>query len=155
MDLICTAIEDKIERKKICDKVLHSLPDWFGIESAISDYIQGVEKGVFISAYIDGKSVGFASMHETSVYADEIYVIGVLRENHRMGIGRRLIEICSEECRKNGKMFLLVKTISERLDDPFYKNTREFYKSTGFLELEELPSLWGENNPCLNMIKLM
>jgi ribosomal protein S18 acetylase RimI-like enzyme len=154
-EIVYKAIEDKIERRKICDKVLHSLPDWFGIESAILDYIKGVGEGVFISAYIDGKSVGFASMHETSVYADEIYVMGILKENHRMGIGRRMIEICSEECRKNEKMFLLVKTISERLDDPFYKNTREFYKAAGFLELEELPTLWGENNPCLNMIKLI
>ncbi|MGE3062611.1 MAG: GNAT family N-acetyltransferase [bacterium] len=155
MEIVYETIEDKIERRKICDKVLHSLSDWFGIESAILDYIKGVGDGFFISTFIDGKSVGFASMHETSAYANEIYVMGILRGNHRMGIGRRMIEICSEECRKNEKKFLIVKTISEKLNNPFYKNTREFYKSTGFMELEELPTLWGEKNPCLNMIKLI
>ncbi|HAV91577.1 TPA: hypothetical protein DCW38_00085, partial [candidate division WOR-3 bacterium] len=49
MEIVYKAIEDKIERRKICDKVLHSLPDWFGIESAILDYIKGVGEGVFIS----------------------------------------------------------------------------------------------------------
>lgn len=39
-------IDDPQEKNQICEKILRSLPQWFGIESAILDYIKDVQ-GLF------------------------------------------------------------------------------------------------------------
>ena len=54
---------------------------------------------------------------------------------------------------KRGFEYLQVKTLSERHPDLNYARTRAFYSAMGFRPLEEFPELWGEKNPCLQMIK--
>jgi hypothetical protein len=44
---------------------------------------------------------------------------------------------------------LTVKTLSPSRPDPNYAGTRRFYEAVGFLPIEEFPTLWGANNPCL------
>ena len=39
-------------KSKICNEVLRSLPDWFGIEEAIVEYVQDVKSQYFLSAFI-------------------------------------------------------------------------------------------------------
>lgn len=58
-----------------------------------------------------------------------------------------------DHLRAAGVGFLQVKTLSPTHPDPFYARTRQFYQSMGFQPLEEFPTLWGEANPCLLMIK--
>lgn len=154
-EIIYKVINDSAERREICDKILHKLPDWFGIESAVLDYCEGVKEGYFAGVFDGCESAGFCSMLVRSENACEIYVIGILQNYHRKGIGRKLIQLCTEECRRDGKKILIVKTLSSKHSDPFYAKTREFYRAVGFIDLEELPTLWGEDNPCLNMIKLI
>ena len=78
--------------------------------------------------------------------------MGVLEKFHRNGIGRELVEHAKKVSRNEGKKFLLVKTLSSKHPDKSYRKTRLFYESVGFIPLEELPELWGKENPCLNMI---
>ena len=52
-----------------------------------------------------------------------------------------------------GIEFLQVKTLSPAHPDKNYAKTRAFYGAMGFRPLEEFPDLWGEQNPCLQMIK--
>ena len=145
-------IRDHGARSTICDSVLRSLPDWYGIEEAIVDYTKGVIEGRFIAVFDDENHIGFISIHETSTYSNEVYVMGILKEFHRIGIGQRLIEKAIEISKKEGKKFLLVKTLSSKHPDKHYAKTRKFYEGVGFIPLEELPDLWGKENPCLNMI---
>jgi hypothetical protein len=46
-----------------------------------------------------------------------------------------------------------VKTLSPRAADEGYAATRAFYFSCGFRPLEEMPELWGPDQPALQMIK--
>lgn len=53
-------IEDPLEKSRICERVLRSLPEWFGIESAIIDYISDVQQ-MDTWAAIDSDAIGFIS----------------------------------------------------------------------------------------------
>jgi GNAT superfamily N-acetyltransferase len=83
----------------------------------------------------------------------EIYVMGVKRPWHRHGIGRALIEAVVELAIPQGVRFLTVKTLSPSNDDPNYARTRLFYEAVGFLPIEEFPTLWGPENPCIFMLR--
>jgi hypothetical protein len=48
---------------------------------------------------------------------------------------------------------MTVKTLSDRHPDRHYAKTRSFYQKLGFVALEALPELWGQENPCLYMIR--
>jgi ribosomal protein S18 acetylase RimI-like enzyme len=79
--------------------------------------------------------------------------MGVKRSWHRRGIGRALIEAVVELVTSRGVRFLTVKTLSPSNDDPNYAATRLFYEAVGFLPIEEFPTLWGAENPCLFMLR--
>lgn len=49
----------------------------------------------------------------------------------------------------------MVKTLGESHPDKYYKLTREFYNRCGFYPLEEIKEIWGEENPCLIMVKAL
>ncbi len=85
--------------------------------------------------------------------AAEVYVMGVKRPWHRRGIGRALIEGVVQLAMSQGIQFLTVKTLSPLNDDPNYARTRLFYEAVGFLPIEEFPTLWGPENPCIFMLR--
>ena len=106
----------------------------------------------FIIANDREKTVGFLTVKETSQFAAEIYVMGVLPEYHRKGFGRKLVMECIEYCREKGYEFLQVKTLAPSHSDIGYEKTRKFYFAMGFKPLEE-NEIWGKDNPCLVMIR--
>jgi ribosomal protein S18 acetylase RimI-like enzyme len=137
----------------ICNKVLRSLPDWFGIEEAIVDYVNKSKEMSMLIAIENDKSVGFISIKNHSPYTSEVYVMGVLTDYHRSGIGNKLLVETEKVLKQQGIEFLQVKTLSPERECEYYKKTRIFYQSYGFKEVETFPTLWDESNPCLLMIK--
>jgi GNAT superfamily N-acetyltransferase len=81
--------------------------------------------------------------------------MGVLDKYHRIGIGRMLITASENLCRENKVTFLTVKTLDESRKSESYEKTRLFYLSIGFKPIEVFNSLWGEDNPCLLMVKVL
>ena len=149
-------IIDTEKKHLICNTVLRSLPDWFGLEDAIVDYCHGVKNKPFFSVSIkNADPIGFVSLHHTSAVASEIYVMGILRPFHGQGIGKALVEWAKSYAINEGKKLLLVKTLSASHPDKNYAQTRIFYERVGFVPLEELPDLWGSANPCLNMVMFL
>lgn len=135
----------------IVSDILNKLPNWFGIPKAIDEYIAKSGDMIFFAAFIESKAVGFLSIKRNSQYTAEIYVMGVLPEYHRKGIGRALVTCAFKWCQENNYEFLLVKTLSETHPDPYYAITRKFYEFMGFKPLKYL-DIWGKDNPCLIMI---
>ncbi len=151
--MIISFVEKPSDRGVICEKILRSLPDWFGIESAILDYIRDVQ---MMDTWIvsDGtEPVGFISIKKHNNVTAEAYVIGVMSKYHRSGAGRSLLHEAEKQLSREGFKFLTVKTLSESRPNKEYELTRKFYLSTGFEPVEEFKTLWGENNPCLQLIK--
>lgn len=73
--------------------------------------------------------------------------MGVLKEYHRSGIGRKLFEAAKNEAQRQGYSFIQVKTVRMGRYD-IYDDTNRFYLSLGFKEFEVFPTLWDECNPC-------
>ena len=140
---------------EVCELVLRSVPDWFGIEEATLDYIKDSKEMPMVVAKEHGKPIGFVSLKKHSSYTTEVYVMGVIPEYHRKGIGKKLLIEAESILAKKGTEFLQVKTLSADRECEFYKKTRLFYKSFGFREVEVFPTLWGEDNPCQLLIKVV
>ncbi len=151
MDFCIRAAE--LKQAAECEVVLRSLPEWFGIESALQAYVDKVDRLPTYLALADEKVAGFLSVEKHFSESAEIHVMGILPEFHRMGIGRALLKKAESDLAAQGVKFLQVKTLSQSNPDKNYAKTREFYFSMGFLPLEEMPELWGAENPCLILIK--
>lgn len=141
------------EKSKICNDILRSLPQWFGIESAIVDYVNDVKNMDTWIAEIDSSVVGFISINKHNSHTAEIHIMGIKGQYHNKQIGSQLVKLAEDDLAKEGFSFLSVKTLSESREDENYAKTRKFYLKNGFLPVEEFKTLWGEDNPCLFLIK--
>lgn len=151
MDFEIRAAE--LELGSQCEAVLRNLPEWFGIESALQAYVDKVEYLPTYTAVAHDRVIGFLSIKKHFAESVEIHVMGILPEFHRMGIGRALQREAELDLVAQGVKFLQVKTLSPSSPNTDYAKTREFYLSMGFSPLEEMPDLWGAENPCLIMVK--
>jgi len=141
------------DKSEICNDVLRSLPDWFGCEDSLMEYVAGVQDKPFYAVFDNDVAVGFTSIKIHNGFTGEIYVMGIKSAYHGKGMGRKLVEICEDFCRAKGMVFLTVKTLDAAREDANYDKTRKFYYSVGFRPLEVFPTLWDECNPCLFMAK--
>ena len=148
-------ISNADEKSNICNAILRALPDWFGVEESIVDYVQQVRDLPFYVAFDGNKAVGFVAIKNHTPFSSEVCVMGILDEYHRQGIGRKLIDCCEQHCKENKIEFLTVKTLAKLHTSESYKKTRLFYLSVGFKPLEVFPLLWDECNPCLLMVKVV
>lgn len=137
----------------VCSPILRALPEWFGIEEALASYIKGIDPlPTFVAQNSEG-AMGMLSLKLHTPYAAEIYVMGCLRQFHRQGIGRALVQQAEAWLRSQAVEYLQVKTLGPSNPDENYAHTRAFYTALGFRPLEELAQIWDENNPCLILIK--
>jgi ribosomal protein S18 acetylase RimI-like enzyme len=136
-----------------CEKILRSLPEWFGIESAIVSYTEDIKNmDTYIS--IENNDIsGFITINIHNKYSAEIQVLAIYRDYHKKGIGSKLIEHTESVLKNKDIEYLQVKTLSDSHPDDNYRLTRNFYLKNNFRPLEELKDLWGKDNPCLIMIK--
>ncbi len=140
-------IKNSKEKQAISRKVLEALTDWFEVEESREEYISGCVDWTFFAAKEEGEDVGFLCLKETGKATVELAVMGVLKEHHRNGVGRQLVERAKETARLQGYEFMQVKTVKMGVYED-YDRTNLFYISCGFKEFEVLPLLWDEANPC-------
>lgn len=148
-------VEASEQKAHICDLILHALPNWFGVEASIVDYIQKVQTMPFWVAFDGEKPVGFVALKVHNSHTSEVCVMGVLKEYHRHSIGKQLIACCEAFCSDNNTEYLTVKTLDESAPSESYAKTRRFYLAMGFRPLEVFPLHWDKDNPCLFMAKYL
>ena len=145
-------INDKAEKRQISTKILTDLPEWFGIEQYVEDYINKSAEMPFFAVYSHNESIGFAALKKTSDVTAEIYCMGILKAYHNQGYGKRLFDYFETYAKEKGFKYLQVKTVEQgRYEE--YDQTNRFYQQMGFSELEVFPTLWDEWNPCQVFIK--
>ncbi len=151
--IVIREVDDDLIKSDTTSKVLRQLPEWFGNEESLLDYIETVKGKIYFAAYDGDDAVGFLCLKLNNQFTADIYVAGVLKAYHRKGIGRNLVEVAQKYLVGRGYMFFMVKTLGESSDYEFYRRTREFYRSVGFYPLQEFKEIWDEDNPCLIMVK--
>jgi GNAT superfamily N-acetyltransferase len=140
-------LTDNAEKYNVTRLILEALPEWFGIPEAREEYITESANKLFFCAYDKDSPIGFLYLKETGNATVELYVMGVLKEFHRHGIGRALFKQAQETACEAGYTFMQVKTVQMgRYEE--YDRTNQFYLSLGFKEFEVFPTLWDEWNPC-------
>jgi len=137
------------------ERLLRSLPEWFGIEESICGYVEDARTlptyTVREPAY--GEVVGVLLVKRHFPTAAEVHLMAVDRSWHRRGVGRTLLRAAEADLRADCVRYLQVKTLSPSRADENYERTRQFYVAMGFTPLEEFPDLWDERNPCLLLVK--
>ena len=137
-----------------CERVLRALPEWFGIEASLVQYVRDTNDLPTWIVESHGQPVGFVTVREHTPRAAEIHCIAVLPGEHRRGVGRAMLAFVENRLRSRGFHFLQVKTLGPSRPCEEYERTRHFYEAVGFTALEEFPNLWP-GNPCLLMVKAL
>lgn len=148
-------IVNEKEKMEIASEILFDLPQWFGIESSTREYILNCSKLPFIAIKLDKDNLGFISLKKLNDFSVEIYCMGVKKAYHHRGFGKKLILKAESLLKANGFKVFSVKTLGESHPDSYYANTRSFYRACGFYDLEEFTEIWGKENPCLIMVKML
>jgi GNAT superfamily N-acetyltransferase len=138
-----------------CRRIVGFLPTWFGIPASVEDYVATADRSPTLIASLGHEDVGLLTIVRHSPYSAEVYVMAVLPEFHRRGIGRALLSHAEAMLAVDGVEFLQVKTLAASRPDEGYERTRAFYFACGFRPLEEFQELWDAENPALQMIKVV
>ena len=139
-------------------RLLALLPDWFGIESSVEEYVAAADE---LPAYLAWPAAGGGS-HPVGIMlvarhfpeTAEIHLLAVEPDLHRSGVGRALVSALERDLIADGVRLLEVKTLGPSHPDTGYALTRRFYQAMGFLPVEEIADLWPDN-PCLVMVKVL
>jgi len=150
-----TAEEIADGKSALCRSILEGLPDWFAIPESIDRYVAEVAHLPMLGIRRDDQVAGFITIETINPHVAEIHLIAVRQPYHRSGFGRVLVGACEDFCRAADVEILLVKTMAESGDDPFYAATRRFYTAMGFRPLLESATFWDAENPCLLMGKVI
>lgn len=62
-------------KERVCEQIMRSLPEWFGIEVAIVQYVKDIERLPTFIAVKDSRSIGFLTIKKHNRFAAEIYFI--------------------------------------------------------------------------------
>ncbi len=100
--MIIEQIYESEIKEKVVRKILESLHDWFAIEEAREQYITESVEQICIGASEGEEYVGFLCLKETGKDTLELAVMGVLKEYHRQGIGRKMFMIARDIAHKKG-----------------------------------------------------
>ena len=140
-------VENPGEKRRIAREILEALQDWFEVTETREGYIRDSAEMIFFAAETGGKPCGFLCLKETGRTAVELAVMGVRKEEHRRGVGRALFDAAKQYAAEAGYTLMQVKTVQMGCYED-YDRTNRFYQSMGFRELEVIPCIWGEENPC-------
>lgn len=148
-------IENPDEKAALCRRVLEALPGWFGVAESREKYISDSRVMPMLAVREGGEHIGFLLLKNNYPDTAEIYCMGLLPYMRGHGAGRALVDKAVEEARSCGARLMEVKTLDFSDSDPGYAETRAFYLAMGFMPLDCLPELWGEDNPCMIMVKVL
>lgn len=136
-----------------CERILRSLPRWFGIESALAGYVRDTQRFPTFGVLDEGRLVAFLTIREHFPMAWEVHCMAVQSDSRGRGIGRALHDHVENWLAARGVRFLQVKTLSADHPSREYAETRGFYSAIGYVPLEIFPQLWGPSLPVLQLVK--
>ena len=135
-------------------RILQSLPDWFGDPGAIDNHETAAADIEFVStvAVDSGNVIGVSLTRRHFRESAELHLIAVDPMVRGRGIGRALMDHVVADLRNDGCVLLSVHTVGPSFENEPYAHTRAFYGATGFHPLEEHNNLdWA--GPSLILVR--
>ncbi|ERJ82223.1 acetyltransferase, GNAT family [Peptostreptococcaceae bacterium oral taxon 113 str. W5053] len=154
MEMKVKEVVDKKEKEAISREILNDLPEWFGLPESTENYIIDSQDKPFLACYVNDEVAGYVVLNATSKDCADIFVMGVKKKFHRMGIGSKLNDAFETMAKKLGYTYSQVKTVKMGHYKE-YDITNNFYMAMGYKELECFPTLWDEWNPCQIYVKYL
>lgn len=136
-------------------RLLDELPEWFGIPESNDDYVAKADLLRNVVARDGAEIVGVCLLLAHSRVSVEIDLLAVARARHRQGIGGRILQHAERELHAEGVRVLHLKTFGPSILNEPYERTRAFYAAHGFVPMEERTDVWGPENPCLFLVKML
>lgn len=128
-----------------CERILRSLPDFFGHEGGLADAFAALRSQRGLVAAEGEAVLGFCTWERRTAHCAEITWMAVRRERHHGGIGTAIVETTVGEMGLQGFRLALAITSGAAKDGPdTYEPTRRFWTARGFLPLIEL-DIWDTN----------
>ncbi len=122
----------KIETRDLprCEEILRALPQWFGIEASIVDYLATLQA---LDGYVAVRNevCAFVGLKRYGQAAIEIDVMGVDPSCRRQGIGRLLLDHAEAQAATSQTRFFHMKTLAPSHPDSNYQQTRAFWEACG------------------------
>ena len=101
----------------VCEKILRALPEWFGIEESLVQYVADSETYPTWIAERKREDAGFITVRRHNPHAAEIHCIGVLPKWHRRGVGAAMISFVEQRLRGDGCEYLQVPRLLYDIND--------------------------------------
>ncbi|HMK91437.1 MAG TPA: GNAT family N-acetyltransferase [Thermoleophilia bacterium] len=155
---------------ELCRTILADLPEYFALSESNAAYARAADElTCFVGSVVVAggagertdpgtaaetpRPAGLLVLKQTSEVAVELHLVCVLRAFHGVGLGGALVRAAEAHLRAQGMRWFHVKTLGPSEPDEGYARTRAFYLKMGFEALEEIPAIWGPENPCLILVK--
>lgn len=122
----------------LCQTITKDLPEYFGLLGANEHYAIGVKTRTNFAAKKDNDTIGLVSIDFPYPSNANIYWMAVLRDFHRQGIGRQLIDAACQFAKTHRAKTITVETLSPSETEENYLKTYRFYESVGFSPLFNL-----------------
>lgn len=135
-----------------CERILRSVPQWFGIEESLLGYVADSERYPTFLA-VDDEPIAFVTVRKHFAQCWEVHCVAVHASRRNTGVGKALHGHLEVWLLANGASVLQVKTLAASHPSPEYAQTRGFYTRMGYLPHEEFPTLWGPGLPVLQLVK--
>lgn len=149
-------IESGRQDPEAVERLLSALPEWFGIQESVSEYVEDARaKPTYLAAdRLSGEVLGVLLLTEHNPRSVEIHLLAVAPDHHRRGIGRALVTAFEKDMSSQGVEVVQVKTQGPSRFDEDYARTLQFYLAMNYVPLEEITGLWPDN-PCLILVKAL
>lgn len=110
-----------------CERVLRSLPAWFGIEASLLEYVRDTRAHpTFVLRDEASVSRGFVTVKRHFEEAYEIHCLAVGASSRGKGLGRALVEHAAAWAASRGGKFLQVKTLADAHPSPESMTTLKY-----------------------------
>lgn len=129
-----------------CRIITADLPEYFGIPDANEHYAAGVLKRINFAAQMADEIIGLISIDFPYPNNANIYWMGVLKNYHRSGVGKMLLNKAIEYALIQGAETMTVETLAPNECDENYLKTYKFYCANGFKPLFDLKPVGYEWN---------
>jgi len=134
------------------ERILRTLPQWFGVEIALLRYAADAKAMPNFVAADGEETIGFLTLREHNPDTVEINCMAIVPGRHREGIGAALCTAAARWWSARSGRIMQVKTLGPSRVNAHYARTRAFYTAQGFLPVEEFEQLWP-GYPCLLLVR--
>lgn len=124
--------------QNLCRKITANLPEYFGLPACNEHYAMGVLDRINFAAKLGNDYIGLLCLDFPYPTTANIYWMGVMRENHRQGVGSLLLLAAMNYACRLKASTLTVETLAPMEADENYLKTYQFYRTQGFSPLFNL-----------------